>query len=317
MVESLVLSIRCFGGSLCAAPITVNVVGRTPDSFERALKELDVSMRLVEPVGGGSGLANKLRMLELDRELDFDVLVALDCDVVVVDDFADRVSSESIGVKPVDYDRFTARDWRKLYEMAGLVRPDVRLRATSTGKTIPPYYNSGVITVPHALCSILLERWQESYARLVEQLRKDPDVIPRHLHWFAEQASLALAIQGAQLPCTPLPVGLNFPTHVPVHSSALADEAPPSILHYHGAVDSSGFLLRPRSETAVARAEEFNRVRAERFSLPYAGIQDRSSEQRIRATLRRPRNAWSRRHRIRSWMRSLRGGPPSAAEGTQ
>lgn len=304
-VQNLVLSIRRFDGSLNDALINVDFIGGVSAPFERYLQELGVAVRVVEPISGTTGPANKLRMFELDDDADFDVLVALDCDVVVVDDFVDRLPRTSIGMKPADYHPFSGRDWRRLYGMAGLTPPEASVIATSSGEPMPPYFNSGVITVPRPLCSSLCDLWRESYQRLTDWLRQDPHLIPRHLHYFGDQLALSLAIAASELPYTALPVGMNFPTHTPIQPSALEDDARLSILHYHDEIDERGFLLRPRSDEAVESADAFNEFRAEQLSLPYGGLRSRTGLERFHATMHEPRRILARRHRARTWMRDV------------
>ncbi len=53
-------------------------------------------------------------MLDLHQSFDFDVLVALDCDTVVVGDPAPHIPGSAIGAKPVDHDPLSQGDWRRL-----------------------------------------------------------------------------------------------------------------------------------------------------------------------------------------------------------
>ncbi len=314
-VQSLVFSIRRLDGSLGNAAIHVDFIGDVPASFERSLREQGVAVNVVDPISGAAGPANKLRMFELDESADCDLLVALDCDVVVVDDFTDRLSTDSIGMKPADYHRFRRRDWLRLYEMDGRTTPASSYTATSSGDHMPPYFNSGVITVPRHLCRPLCDLWCESYRKLTEWLHDDPHLIPKHLHYFNDQLALALAV--SELPHIALPVGMNFPTHAPVHPSAIAEGERPSILHYHGEIDDRGFLLRPVSEAAVASADAFNRFRATQLSLPYDGLRSRNGLERLRASMHEPRRMLARRHRVRTWIRDAgmrHGGGPAGGE---
>jgi hypothetical protein len=313
-VEDLAASIRRLRTPLGEAPITANFVSGVEPEFEQALLELGVSVRVVDPMPGDLGPANKLRMLELGAGAGYDTLVALDCDVVVVDDFTALVPEESIGLKPADDDRFKARDWRKLCEIAGLDGSRSTYRATSNGKEIPPYYNSGVMTVPAELCDVLRRQWTESYRWLMERIAVDPHLLPKNLHWFADQISLTLAIEAACLPVTPLPVGMNMPTHSPVHRSSLSAGFEPYILHYHGEIDEDGFLLRPDSGLAATEVGELNRARAERLSVAYRGLRSRSRRHRLRMEIRRRRRKLRfRRHRFWTWLRDTRARGERAA----
>jgi hypothetical protein len=293
----------------------VNFVGEPDPAVVRRLEGHGAEIRVVEPMHG-NGMANKLRMLELDRGRSFDVLVALDCDVVVVDDFSDALQADEIRAKPVDFERFGDRDWARLYALVGLDAPVKEMQATSSGRRIPPYFNSGVVTVPHALCERLEREWSDCYALIAGAIERDRDWLPRHVHWLAEQSALSLAIVRAGLPYGALPLRLNFPTHVPVHASA-GDDVEPAILHYHGELDADGFLLKPRSPLAIDAAERFNSRRAEVLGIPYAGLRARSWGAATRRRLeRRLRQAFWRRQTVRSrWRELFAGSDPVSGRG--
>jgi hypothetical protein len=219
-------------------------------------------------------------MLELHEEADFDVMVGLDCDVVVVDDFSDQVPGSSVGAKPVDYDPFTDREWRRLYEGVGVRPPPKTLRATSSGKAIVPYFNSGVITVPKEMCGELRGQWDDCQRQILAFLDRAPSSIRPDLHIYVDQIALALALARGKLPWVALPVGMNFPAKLPVHRSALRQSPGPMILHHHGHTDRDGFLLRPRCAAAIDAADRFNVTRAERLAIRYTGLRKGSVQSR-------------------------------------
>ena len=304
-VRDLIRSVRWFGGSLAAARFIVNVVGEPPRGEQDAIADLGAEVRVVAPFDRRSPYTNKLRMLELSEEAAFDILVCLDCDVVVVDDFALRIPADAVGAKPVEYDLFTEAEWQQMFGAVGLTPPGRSLRATSSGRAIRPYFNSGVMTVPFGHCAELRDHYGSCHAELAELLERKRH--PVHLAIHLDQVALAVAIASGRIPWAALPVSMNFPCHVPVHASALASSPPPSILHYHGRVDARGFLLRPRSDAATEAADRFNRRRAAELSLPY----DRLRRPSILVSLRRALGGrigrtLMRRHRFRGRLAELR-----------
>ena len=304
-VQALVFSLREFGGSSSDAPFIVNFVGSIPERAERALADLGAEARRVEPVRG-QPTANKLRMLDLHDSAEFDVLVALDCDTVVVGDPRPHITAAAIGAKPADQDPFRRRDWRRLYRALDLPAPAWDLRATSTGKPIPPYFNSGVLTVPRGLCEDLRQEWMTAHAEVTSALGRDSHLVPKHLHFFSDQLSLGLCIVRGRLPLQPLPLAMNFPSHVGVEPVALTDEPAPIIIHYHHARDEHGFLYRPRSSAAVERTNAFNIARASRLGVPYPGL--RAEPRVTRLTRRAAHRFWSILA-VRQRLRASIGGP--------
>jgi hypothetical protein len=81
-IQNLALSLRRLPGPLANARMVANFVGAVDPRYVEELERLEVVARVVEPMPGG-GPANKLRMFEPAPGDDFDLLIALDCDLVV------------------------------------------------------------------------------------------------------------------------------------------------------------------------------------------------------------------------------------------
>ena len=279
MVQSLAISIRSFAGAYADAPIVVNFVDAVDRSFVADLEGLAVEIRTVPRVPGQNPLANKLRMLEVVGQIDFDVLVALDCDVVVTGDLSPWVDPHVIGVKPADYDRFTDDEWQALFAALDVPSPARVMRATATGQPIYPYFNSGSLLVPSHLCTPLGAAWKNMFAEVSALLSERPDLIREQWQWLAEQASLAFAILRNDLPWRALPAELNFPSHVPIPAGTLRGE--PVIIHYHCERDDRGFLLKSSTPALDPWLDRVNRRRAEVTGVPYAGLRGRPWSQRL------------------------------------
>lgn len=266
-VENLLLSRRFAGGTLARAPFVVNVVDEVDQPFADRIEELGAEVRVVPRLAlDGFGLANKLRMLELSQERDFDLLLAIDCDVVLTGDPVELLPRSAVGAAPADRNPLTQPEWRRLFAGLGIADQGRPLHATVTGRRLPPYFNSGVLCVPHALSAALLERWLDALRRL-EALWAHPRApIAPHKRFYSEQWALMAALD--RLPWRALPADLNFPTHVRAHRHALG-HGHPRVLHYHAELDARGFLRRPATPVARDVAERFNALRADALGLPY------------------------------------------------
>ncbi len=269
-IEDLVASARALGGALADAPVVVSTVGSADPAFERRLEALDAEVRVVERVlDDGAPHANKLRMLELASRGDFDILLAVDCDVAVAADPTPLVSSDAVAVVPADTDPLSERQWRRLLAGLDLDLRERTVNASTTGRPMYPYFNSGVVAVPRELCADLLGSWREALERLERLWRRQPAVIPRAKRFFADQYALMAALQ--RVPWLQASRELNFPTHVELEENTVSGLRP-ALLHYHGALDSLGFLLMPRSAVAAEAADRVNRERALRRGLSYPGL---------------------------------------------
>jgi hypothetical protein len=271
-VESLVGSARRLGGSASVSPIVVNMVDRADRAFTERMERLDVEVRVVPRMTDSDAPhANKLRMLELHESHNFDVLLALDCDVVVAADPTPHLFTYAVGVVPADVDPFSERQWRRVFDGLGLDPRERSVCATTTGRPMYPYFNSGVVTVPHSLCPALLDAWTQALRDVHGLWRRSPNVVPRAKRFFTDQIALMVAMARG-VPSRVAGRELNFATHVDLHRPTVQG-LEPAILHYHGAIDARGFLLMPRSRVAAEAADRVNRDRAQALGDSYEGLQ--------------------------------------------
>ena len=281
-VETLALSIRQFGGALADSDIVINFVNGVDPEFERKLAELGAEVRVVPRFDERSVYANKLRMFELSRERTFDVLVGLDCDVIVAGDLSEQLSTVAVGAKPADVDVLATAQWDQLFAALGIEPPAERVIATTSGDEIYPYFNSGVVAVPHHLCELLYERWSHYISAILEVYASDNPVVPAQWRFHLDQFALACSLTDERLPVQPFDIRMNFPTHLPVHVSSLPADSAPLIVHYHKNTDANGFLLRGRSPITNDASDAFNRARASHLGLPYGGLARQPLRRRTR-----------------------------------
>lgn len=266
-VHNLVLSLREFGGSLRDAPMVVHFVESVEPGYARTLRDLGVEVRVVAPYGSRYRFSNKMRMFDLfESESDFDVLVTLDCDVIVTGDLGPLVPSQSIGVVPAGRDLFTPEQWLWVYEEFDLSAPAPDCTMRVSGQETYPYYNTGVMTIPRAIGPELVKTWSDFLARFQ----------PVHERFgrvhHENQIAFALAVRAGKLSVHELPVSLNFSTVVSVDRRFRGELRPPFVVHYHQAIDSSGFIKSSTNRRVNKATHEFNRRRAELLSLEYSRL---------------------------------------------
>ena len=110
-------SIAALGGSLRRATCIAYFVEAASSKIVEELDQLGVIVKIVQRFDERYPYANKLRMLE-DQE-DYDVLVALDCDVVVAADFSSEINTDAVMAKPADHDPLTIGQWKRLFRNSG------------------------------------------------------------------------------------------------------------------------------------------------------------------------------------------------------
>jgi hypothetical protein len=282
-VQNLALSLRSFGGPLAGSPMVANFVGGVDAAYRRALEELDVEVTVVEPFHPSNPYANKLRMLELRDAEQFDVLVAMDCDTVVVDDIVPFLPDRAIAAKPADADFLSPEQWRRIFSALSLPEPERVYMTTTFGQLTYPYFNSGVLLVPGVSCGPLLEQWGRFIFELDDVYRAHPDIAARRK--YNDQIALTCALAASALPVRTLPLAMNFPTHINVHRRFLSERSRIRIVHYHGDIDESGFLRASKYPEVNSYLDRFNRRRAETLNLPYRRLPFRAIGSRIRHEL--------------------------------
>jgi len=144
-------SLNRYGGRLANSQ-KVACFTEKPDSIlVEKLEKLGVRIKIVEDINERSPLSTKIQMLSLNKSEDFDVLVALDSDIVVVNDFIKFIDQEKFSAKPVDQDPFSMENWKTIFDYFGLKIPQERhLTSFYKSETIS-YFNSGVLIIPQKI----------------------------------------------------------------------------------------------------------------------------------------------------------------------
>lgn len=274
-IENLVLSLREFGGTLSRCPFVVHLVGGADSAFAARLEALDAEVRVVDTVDERKRSANKLRMLELAGLRQFGTLVMLDHDTVIVGDLAGLVEGTgspdrpTIAALPAGVAALSVAEWREIYAAAGLPFPDASVVTVRTGERTPPYYNSGVLLVPHDVCEPLREHWSRQLQWVLDGA--GGSVTPAAIR--KDQVPFALALASADIAVHELPVNANLSTTLAGVAPEYRDQwGPPFVLHYHSRVDAAGFLLPAPWPAINPWIDQFNRRRAEVLDLRYDGI---------------------------------------------
>jgi hypothetical protein len=306
-VENLLLSIRRQGGSLAGAPAVVNVVGGVTEEFASRLAGLDATIRTVERFPALAPASNKLRMLELVDEFDFDVLVALDCDMIVTGDIGHFLSTTSLRAVPESRDPFATAQWHLIFDAFGIPPPPRDCPMISSGDSTFPFFKSGVLLIPSGFCGVLRDGWA-TRIKLYEDLCESPDGSALN-RWFADQAGLALTVTEDRLPFEPLPVGLNFPMKSRIAARFAPEVRPPFVIHSGSQLDAEGFVLASRHRAVNPHVDEFNRYRADWLGRPYEGLRRPPLPRRVQMAAKD--HAWyrsplSRRLRRSAAIRSVK-----------
>jgi hypothetical protein len=222
-------SLRYLGGRLTDARGIAYFVGSVHAETAKSLAALGVAVSVVAPLDERCPHANKIQMLD-DTE-DYDYLVAMDTDVVIVRDFSSQLIGNSIAAKPADTDPLTLAEWQKLFGYFNLQLPQARCLSSFTLSETIPYFNSGVIVIPRRWVSRLRTLWREYTMRLLDAYGELKEV--EKYRFFTDQFALSLAIARGEIPFRELPLEMNFPINHPVHDALEPTKRAPLLIHHH------------------------------------------------------------------------------------
>ncbi|WP_134699059.1 hypothetical protein [Ammoniphilus sp. YIM 78166] len=230
-ILALIRTLKHFGGTMAKQKTIVYFNGAKDPKVEQELIKLGVTVQISKPFDVRSPHSNKVRMLEIDEERDYDVLLILDCDLVIAQDFVDQILNDRIQAAPVYIDFLTNSQWRHIFSVFDLRFPKKKMETFLGEKTVP-YYNSGVIAIPRKYVRPLRELWKKYIKLLLDQFEgKLNDIAEKS--YFTDQIALTLALQEGKFPFTPFPLEMNFQINQSVHEKFSPDLRKPYIIHYH------------------------------------------------------------------------------------
>ena len=256
-VFTLALSLRGLGGRLARARMCAFFLDGLDECHAERLRSVDVECHVVPSFPTPVPQVNKLRMFE--RWEGEEVLVALDCDTVIVRDFSQAIAADAVAAMPALVSPLRAPEWRDLLSRLAL-EPDGRtVTTTSSAEELPvPYVNSGVLFVPPAHRAELAGTWILYVQRLLAL--QDHLLWPPRIWQYLDQIALACALVSTGVPMQPLGVAYNFPTNTDALRAPLPDPSSIRILHYHRHRRSSGRLRPSHLTVAEPAVQRVNRL---------------------------------------------------------
>lgn len=225
----LVASLRWFGGSLANAPFHVCAVEGMPDTYKQRLERLGASIHPVARFDARHGPSNKLRFLEMEDLQEYDIVALLDCDTLIVQDPAPYLPHTGFSAKPADLATVTSAQFDRIYAKHNFAPPVKNCVSDITGEQMYPYFNSGVCLFTRSILASLREAWIRWDRKMIDEA-----TLLGFPPFYADQASLALALLETGIEVTQLPPEMNFPAHFEVqrYPSKLR-QIDPVIIHYH------------------------------------------------------------------------------------
>lgn len=194
------------------------------------------------PLGPDSRYTNKINQLfTLERD-DFDVLIACDTDLAIIEPLDPVASMHTVRARRVDQDNPPLRVLEHIQSFLGVhgrpsfTSPGCQPAATTYALNC----NGGLLMIPRQFMQTLANQW----LRYAQILHGNRELLERWVDHI-DQVSWAFAMMNLQLPFHELPIEYNFPT-------SLAKRIPrrtyrsPIVLHYHRDIDRKGKIKSSR-----------------------------------------------------------------------
>lgn len=256
MITLLVYSLRVNGGSLSDAPVTVSThESAMPPDRRRDLEQLGVTYRVMPRQYGGAGFVNKFNALYPPVD-DYDILLFLDCDTVILGPLQDLVS----GMDPSQA-QFRARPIgkpgaQKAGDFGALIREHALAEERSLRDVADdrfpggyPLFNAGVMAMTRPAvrrfrsdalrfaCELYAQRARTTKASVWEMLkeagrRTKKRLLPNasqstYAFWITDQLGIALSLVKNSVDYEVLSPRFNW-----VYPEKPEDGALPSVFHY-------------------------------------------------------------------------------------
>jgi hypothetical protein len=250
----LLQSVRWFGGTLADAPFYICCVDAVDPWYRTAFERLGATVRIVRRFHEANPFPNKLRFLELAEETEFDTIVLLDCDTIMVQDAAPFLATAGLGARIAGYPTVSTKVFRKLFSRFGLRLPPEDYRCAVSGDATIWYCNTGVVSFAADVLREFLPVWRGATQALC-----DDRSLLRTVKNMCEQASLTLAFFKHPVPFVELPLSMNCP--IPPNLTGVMEDVrscDPAIIHYHRQVDAEGLIVSNANPFARRRIIEFN-----------------------------------------------------------
>ncbi|MGI0011582.1 MAG: DUF4214 domain-containing protein [Nitrosopumilaceae archaeon] len=251
-IQTLFKSVNLFGGKLSHAKKVVYFTEPVDSQVLQNLKSLGVKVEIIDNAYNRIVHANKIQILLFTQKEDFDLLISLDTDVVITDDFSSLINETKIGASIEAVDPLGIKRWKNIFQYFNVTFPSNREITSFSDEKIIPYFNSGVLLIPKIHSTKLLESWQFFINRLINIVEEVPIISENS--FYIDQIALTLAMHYSRLPYYWLPLSMNFSTHIGSHKDNKRSEPfqikyrqsvstmRPYIIHHHHRLTKSGFV---------------------------------------------------------------------------
>jgi len=250
----LLQSLRWFGGKIAHAPFRVCSIEGIDETYKLQFEEYGATVRIVSRYDAKCPVTNKIRFLQQDEIHDYETVMLLDCDTIIVQDPSQYMTENIFKAKIADLPTMPHENFTVLFNFFGVPLPSQAHSCTVSGEPTIAYFNTGVLILPKAAFSKLVPAWITYTDKLLQNIE-----LINELEHYCEQASMSIAVASVGERFQSLGNEMNFPTHHEhLAESQLLHNVDPVIIHYHSCFSSDGYINTTRYPLVNKRIIQFN-----------------------------------------------------------
>jgi len=211
-----------------------------PQSRLETFRRLGAQLVEVEPFGNGPAVyCNKIQQLKTGALLDFDHVILCDADLMFLSCPTRLANGDVVRAKPVDLPNPPETVWRELLGGAGLEDKieTCPIELDPDSSTFSTNFNGGLYVLPRAAVKELAGSW----TKWAEYCLERPGLLGKW-HHHADQLGFGMSLLQSGYRYEHLPIGENFPCHIPASRYAALPETEIHAMHYHSKLDAHGRL---------------------------------------------------------------------------
>jgi hypothetical protein len=223
-------------GKIDPGRIYVHCVTGTSAQYIEKCKGAGVNVEVIERFGDKK-YCNKIRQLSNEKLKDCDAAVLMDTDMVMLENFEDKLDFEHISAKIVYMKNPETPVIDSVFALSGLKKtlPDVAIESDGGYLTYGANFNGGLYIIPQKYCEAVKSGWEKWALWLLsngEPLKK------ANKQDNTDQVSFCMTVHENQIPVKYL--GRLYNYHILFDLGE--KEHTPYVLHYHAHIDENHLI---------------------------------------------------------------------------
>ena len=245
-VNSLIMN-----GQVEPQNIYMHCIKGIDEEFKKLCASLSVNVLGIEPFGDGK-YCNKIAQMFTSQFQKADMVVLMDTDTFLVENFEKYLNPNLICAKPTDAPNPPINVFEKIFNLSGIKKSlgDMKV-SIEDSYTYGANFNGGLYCIPVKYLDAMRDSWSKWANWLLDHVRQTDRIEFPNIH--IDQMSFCMAIHENEFPIQELDISFNFPFHI--LTEAVRE---PYMLHYHWKIDATGLIETVSDDILNSAIEKAN-----------------------------------------------------------